>query len=85
MAENDMLIPIDQAIELLPDGEYIHTFRNPGGMLVGADWPKVDLVEAMRCASGIARTGAMAQSLKHGLAIDHNGSLLFIETKGETK
>lgn len=82
--DEDDKVSIEQAIELLPEGEYIHTFRNAPMMLLGADWSRVQLIEAMRSATGIVRTGPLAQSMKHGLAIENDGSLLFIATKGET-
>ena len=33
----------EEALSLLPDGDYIHTFLNPGFDLVGADWEKMSL------------------------------------------
>jgi hypothetical protein len=74
-----VVLSFDEAVKLLPDREEIHTFRNPrAGMLMGADWSREKLMEAMREASEIKVTGPSAQSTGHGLVIDRDG-LLFIE------
>jgi hypothetical protein len=74
-----------EAVKLLPEGDSIHTFRNPrGGMILGADWDRASLLEAMRESSHIQVTGAMAQSMGHGLAINADG-VLFIEAANYDK
>lgn len=78
MSEEQLTISFDEAVKLLPEGDTIHTFRNSGSMLLGADWGREALLAAMRDTE-IHITGKAAQAMKHGLAIIHNGSWLFIE------
>ena len=78
-------LPFDEAVKLLPDGDSIHTFRNPGGMLMGADWNRAGLLAAMRESPAIQVTGGMAQSMGHGLVIEAEGTLLFIEATNYDK
>jgi len=69
----------DKAIEMLPDGETVHTFRNPGGMLIGADWDKKEVVAAIT-KFGAEFAGEQAKAMGHALAIN-DGAWLFVETK----
>ena len=73
-----------EAIAMLPDKEDIHTFRNPGGMLVGADWGREIIVEAIeKC--GCELSGDQATTMKHGLVLQDEHGYLFIETKAPKK
>lgn len=78
---NDDRVPLtyDQAVALLPSGERIHTFRSTGMALIGADWPRDKLLQAIR-DYGAELAGESATNMRHGMAvIDHIGPL-FIET-----
>lgn len=77
------LITLDEAIKRLPTGAMVHTFRQGGPCLIGADHERDRLIEAMRNASEIEATGPQAQSLGHGLAICDEHGWLFIETAVE--
>lgn len=70
----------DKAIEMLPDGETVHTFRNGAGMLIGADWDKSKIIEAIN-EHGAELAGPQAKAMNHGIAIDIHGAYLFVETK----
>lgn len=74
------LITFDEAIKRLPDEDWIHTFRNYGNVLMGADWKKEEIFEAMQAATEIEITGPQAQAIGHGLAICDEHGWLFIET-----
>ena len=50
-------ITIEQAISVLPDGDAVHTFYNPGFGLVGADWSKEDITDNLRRSDIIELTG----------------------------
>ena len=72
----------EEAISILPDGEQIHTFRDGGAIICGADWDREDLEEEIRRAERREIAGENARTMKHGLAI-YSGTfvnLLFIET-----
>lgn len=69
----------EKAIEMLPTGETIHVFRNPGGMLIGADWKRQEIIDLIN-KHGAESSGEQAKALKHGLAVN-DGAWCFIETR----
>lgn len=80
-------LTLDDAIAALPEGDDIHTFMNPGGMLIGADWSRAQIVEALKASPEIRITGPMAQGMKHGIAIKHPNradDLLYVATRTRT-
>ena len=79
MSEDDLTV--EQALAMLPDGDEIHTFRQPAvSVMVGADWERDELAEAIRSADRRVLTGEMATGMGHGMAI-WSGGWLFIETR----
>lgn len=62
-----IFITADEAIGLLPEGEYIHTFR-PSGVIL-ADWLREAVIDLIRKSDSLELTGKLARSLGHGLAI----------------
>ena len=69
-------IPFHEAVELLPEGDEIHTFVNPApNVLIGADWERDRLIEAMRLSPEIDVTGEHAQKSGHGLSISYREAL----------
>jgi hypothetical protein len=73
------LLTFEQAVAMLPDGEWIHTFSNAAGfVLVGADWSREDVIEAIR-TKGAEKSGPMATGTNHGICLV--GERLFIETR----
>lgn len=83
MSDARELMALDAAVAMLHvrADDTVHTFVQAGPALLGAHWPREQLVEAMRRAPAIDVTGPEAQRLGHGLAIEHNGGTLFIETR----
>jgi hypothetical protein len=87
MSDDDrVFLTAEQAIAMLPKTEFVHTFTNPGGMLVGADWKRDEIIDALNKAipSGIELSGATATSMGHGLCFwegpENYGHYVFIET-----
>lgn len=80
-------ITADQAIELLPDGNEIHTFYNEYFGLFGCDWSREDIIDKLRNSDKIELTGETARGMGHGLAAYNDGAyqnqILFIETDME--
>src|SRR5688500_656423 len=72
-------LTVDEAISVLPDGDSVHTFRGGGMLMIGADWSRSAIEEAIREADGAELTGAMARGMKHGIVLN-DGSWLFIAT-----
>ena len=81
MSDDRTTITLDEAIPLLPQGQDIHTFRQAGFALIGADHERERLIQAMREAPSIEVTGEQAQSMGHGLAIKDAHGWLFIEAR----
>lgn len=81
------IITSEEAIELLPEGDEIHTFYNMGAMLIGADWEREEVIEKLEAVDVIELTGECARSMEHGICAYNHGCLqdevLFIETDAE--
>jgi hypothetical protein len=88
MMDGPIATTFDEAVAALPRGKYVHTFMQSGAsILIGADWTRKEIVDALRGADRIDVTGEQAQGMKHGLAIEHPrvpGAYLFIETARRT-
>lgn len=78
-------ISLKKAIEMLPEGEYVHTFRSNGPAIIGADWKRDEIVKLLEeKKDSIIEPGEQAQAMDHGIAVFNNG-WLFIVTKKEMK
>lgn len=84
MSENSEVrrefLTVEQALAMLPDGDFIHTFRNSPGTLLGADWSRAEIEKAIRETDCRELAGQIATDMKHGLVIQRGGNL-FIATK----
>ena len=81
-------ITTEQAISVLPDGDTVHTFYNPGYGLVGADWSKEDITDKLRRSDIIELTGPAARGMGHGICAYNKDTkcqsdILFVETDEE--
>jgi hypothetical protein len=77
-----VLLSYEEAVALLPDGDRIHTFVNPGGLLVGAHWDRADILDLLERTERREITGPSAQSFGHGLvAYRESGVPVFIKTR----
>ena len=83
MGEDLKVLTKDQAIELVGGKrEFIHCFKNPNGMLIGADWKWTEFEKLLDEASTdikgiITPSGQTATNMKHPLAVFHKGSWNF--------
>lgn len=84
MADTDerVVVPFEEAVAMLPDGDDIHTFRSSPMCLIGADWRREQIIEAIR-DGGVELAGPTATSMGHGLVLC-NDRTLFIATKKAT-
>jgi hypothetical protein len=80
MNDDKKTLSFDEAVKLLPAGATVHTFRQAGPMMLGADHTREGLLAAMKAAPEIQVTGPSAQAMKHGLAIEDDTGWLFIES-----
>lgn len=78
-----VFLTAEEALAMLPDGEYIHVLDNPHpGVISGADWKRDDvlsLIENNICELA----GPMATSMGHGLAVGGDDGVWFVQTKEE--
>lgn len=79
-----IFLTVEQAESVLPDGDSIHTFFNPGFGLLGADWSRKDIRDRLRSVNRIEICGDNAKRMGHGICAYNDGcahnSVLFIET-----
>lgn len=69
-SDDKVILTPDEAIALLPEGEYVHNFANPGvGMLVGCDYERDNAIKHIRSAYQIELAGEQCMRLKHPLAV----------------
>lgn len=74
------ILSFDEAVKMLPDRDAVHTLSNPNGMLIGADWSRKRLLDAM-ALHGVELSGPEATRMGHGLAMFDGNRHIFIETK----
>ncbi len=79
------LLTAKQAIAMLLDGETVHAYVNPHGMLIGADWDREDVVKYIEEAGSREVAGPGATKMKHGLGVFGRNGLVFFETKTKKK
>jgi hypothetical protein len=80
MSEERVILSPADAIAMLPDGETVHTFRQGGPCLIGADWDRNDLIKALNKYE-VEVTGEQAQAMHHGMAFCDKYGWVFVETK----
>ena len=78
MSDEKVFLTFEEAVKRLPDGDQIHTYRQSGPMLLGADWDREELLDLLR-KSTIEESGENATRMSHGLVVNDDG-YLFIET-----
>lgn len=81
-------ITAEEAADLLPDGDAIHTFRGGGPVLIGADWDREEVLNKLKTSDKIEIAGETARNMGHGLAVYNDNAklqsdILFIETDEE--
>lgn len=81
-------ITYEEAVYLLPDSEYVHTFYNASFGLIGADWRKEEILDKLRKSEIIELTGEQARRMGHGMCAynkdtQYHSDILFIETDTE--
>lgn len=69
-----------EATDLLIEGERVHTFRNPNGMLIGCDWDRDKIINLFNKNEGkVELGGEMCKNMGHAIIVFDGGSPLFIE------
>ena len=70
----------EQAASLLPDKEEIHTFRQAGPALLGADLSRTDVLDKIENYD-VELSGPAATKMRHGMVLKDEYGYLFIETE----
>lgn len=73
-------LPLEVAVGMITENKYVHTFRQGGMIIIGADWERDDLISAME-KHGVQLAGEQATQMGHGLCLKDDRGFLFIETK----
>lgn len=82
MTDERVQVSLEDALKRIGDGGEIHTFRQWAFGLIGADWPREKLIEAIE-KYGVEESGQLATSMHHGLVLMDGQGPLFIETVEE--
>jgi hypothetical protein len=78
--EDRVFLNYEQAVAMLPDKDTIHTFINIGGVLIGADWNRISVLEEL-AHSKPELSGTIATSIGHGIVFERGGDYVFVETR----
>ena len=82
MSEEIVFLTIEEAKNMLPVRDVVHTFRQGGLALIGCDWDKSDVLDTMnKFSDAIQLSGETATSMGHGIVLEDDKGYLFIETK----
>jgi hypothetical protein len=73
-------ITSEQAEAMIPDAEYIHTFRQGGPCLIGADLERSKLLESFRKYK-VELSGEQATKMNHGIVFMDEHGPCFVETR----
>lgn len=80
--EEKELLPLEEAIKMLPEGDEIHTYRNLPGVVFGTSFSRKFILNKLKDHSDtIEISGRVARLMGHGIAIQDELGPLFIETK----
>jgi len=72
----------DEFIESMPSNQSVHTFKQGGPMLIGADWDRIEVINRLDSCASFGEAGESARSMGHGLFIELNeGDFLFVENR----
>jgi hypothetical protein len=80
MEDERQPLTYDEAVAMLPDADHIHTFRGTGPVLIGADWPRDELLLVIQ-KYGAELSGENATRMGHGIVVIDDHGALFVEAK----
>jgi hypothetical protein len=84
MSEQRSILTPEQAKAMLADGESIHTFRSSvPGVLLGADWDRNALMEAIDEAETLEIGGPACRNMNHGLVVWTGDNPLFVQCRDD--
>lgn len=74
--DDKVLLTAEQAISALATTERLHTYVNPAGILIGADWDRSTALKFLEGAARIEIAGHMARGMGHGI-VATSGRVVF--------
>ena len=78
-------LTLEEAEGMISKEDRIHTLRQAGIALIGADWSREQIIEAFKTKKP-QLSGKTATNMGHGIAfLDDNESPVFVETVAELK
>lgn len=78
------ILTTEEAIAMLPDGDTVHTFRQEGMFILGADRDRDEIIQAIK-DNEVELAGEVATGLRHGMVLKDSIGPLFIATKDVQK
>ena len=82
MMEERSELKKEQALSMLPEAEFIHTFRGSGPAIVGCSHEREHIIELIN-KHGAELSGPMASAMNHGIVLKDEHGWLFIEVKDD--
>lgn len=77
-------LTIEQALDCIVDGDLIHTYSNPGLIMLGCDVSRESIIDDLnRYADSISIGGQHCRAMNHGLIIITDLGPLFVEADEE--
>ena len=80
MSDDKVFLSYEQAVSLLPEGDNVHVFLNPNGVLLGADWSRKSVLDMLQVGES-QLGGGMCLSMGHGLVCKNEGRFHFVATR----
>lgn len=78
--DEKIFITPDEALALIPDGEYVHNFATGGFVMLGCDFSREGAREAFEAAKEIEIGGPQCQAMRHPIVVhEHGGRYTFFE------
>lgn len=84
MKQDRRYITPDEAMNLISDGDDVHTFRNSSGFLLGCDVSRKSIEQIFKDnPDKIEIGGPTSRTMKHAIVVEDSVGLLFIEHNEE--
>lgn len=68
-AERPLILTPEQALALMPEGEYIHNFVGGRGIIIGCDWTRAEAIDALHRAVQIEIGGPQCKKMGHPIIV----------------
>jgi hypothetical protein len=83
MSDDKIILTKDQAKALIGKRKQVHTFRSGSSILIGADWSRKSIIDAIEKTDLIEIGGEACKRMGHGLVVWTVNDPLFVEADKE--